>query len=53
MNIVLYTHPAFLGAHSHQHFARMLVRACQRRGHTVELRQSAAGHRVPVVPASL
>ena len=39
MNIVLYTHPAFLGSHSHQHFARMLLRAFQRRGHTVELRQ--------------
>ncbi len=42
MNIVLYTHPAFLGSHSHQHFARMLLRAYQRRGHTVELRQPEA-----------
>lgn len=42
MNLVLYTHPAFLGSHSHQHFARMLVRAYQRRGHTVELRQPEA-----------
>ncbi len=42
MNIVLYTHPTFLGSHSHQHFARMLVRAYQRRGHTVELRQPEA-----------
>jgi len=42
MNLVLYTHPAFLGSPSHQHFARMLVRAYQRRGHTVELRQPEA-----------
>jgi glycosyltransferase involved in cell wall biosynthesis len=42
MNLVLYTHPAFLGSHSHQHFARMLLRAYQRRGHTVELRQPEA-----------
>jgi len=39
MNLVLYTHPAFLGSHSHQHFARMLVSAYRARGHSVELRQ--------------
>lgn len=39
MNLVLFTHPNFLGSQSHQHFARMLVRAYLRHGHTVELRQ--------------
>ena len=42
MHLVLFTHPAFLGSQSHQHFARMLVRAYQRKGHTVELRQPEA-----------
>ena len=42
MNIVLFTHPAFLGSQSHLHFARMLVGAYQSRGHTVELRQPRA-----------
>ena len=42
MNLVLYTHPAFLNSQSHQHFARMLVRAYLRRGHAVELRQPTA-----------
>jgi glycosyltransferase involved in cell wall biosynthesis len=42
MHLVLFTHPAFLGSQSHQHFARMLVRAYQRHGHTVELRQPQA-----------
>ncbi|MDL2336853.1 MAG: glycosyltransferase [Pseudomonadota bacterium] len=42
MNLVLFTHPNFLGSQSHQHFARMLVRAYQRQGHTVELRQPEA-----------
>lgn len=42
MNLVLFTHPAFLGSQSHQHFARMLVRAYQRQGHTVDLRQPEA-----------
>ena len=42
MNLVLFTHPSFLGSQSHQHFARMLVRAYQRQGHTVELRQPEA-----------
>lgn len=42
MNLVLYTHPAFLGSQSHQHFARMLVRAYRRHGHAVELRQPDA-----------
>jgi glycosyltransferase involved in cell wall biosynthesis len=42
MNLVLFTHPAFLGSQSHQHFARMLVRAYQTRGHAVELRQPNA-----------
>jgi glycosyltransferase involved in cell wall biosynthesis len=42
MNLVLFTHPAFLGSRSHDHFAKMLVGAYQRRGHTVELRQPEA-----------
>lgn len=42
MNLVLFTHPDFLGSQSHQHFARMLMRAYQERGHTVELRQPEA-----------
>jgi len=42
MNIVLYTHPAFLGSHSHAHFARMLLHAYQSRGHRVALRQPEA-----------
>jgi len=42
MNLVLFTHPQFLGSQSHQHFARMLVQAYQRRGHTVVLRQPQA-----------
>jgi glycosyltransferase involved in cell wall biosynthesis len=39
MNLVLLTHPAFLGSQSQPHFARMLVSAYRRRGHTVSLRQ--------------
>jgi len=42
MNIVLYTHPAFLGSHSQAHFARMLLAAYRARGHQVELRQPRA-----------
>lgn len=42
MNIVLYTHPAFLGSHSQAHFARMLLTAYQARGHQVALRQPTA-----------
>lgn len=42
MKLVLLTHPNFLGSQSHQHFARMLMRAYQQRGHTVELRQPEA-----------
>ncbi len=42
MNIVLYTHPAFLGSHSQAHFARMLLGAYQARGHQVVLRQPKA-----------
>lgn len=39
MNLVLFTHPAFLGSHSQAHFARMLVDAYRARGHSVTLRQ--------------
>lgn len=42
MNLVLYTHPTFLGLQSQAHFARMLSRAYQARGHAVEVRQPAA-----------
>lgn len=42
MNLVLLTHPAFLGSHSQAHFARMLLEAYRARGHTVELRQPQA-----------
>jgi glycosyltransferase involved in cell wall biosynthesis len=42
MNLVLFTHPSFLGSRSHAHFARMLVSAYRARGHRVELRQPAA-----------
>jgi len=39
MNIVLFTHPVFLGSHSQAHFARMLLDAYRARGHQVTLRQ--------------
>jgi glycosyltransferase involved in cell wall biosynthesis len=42
MNIVLYTHPEFLGSQSHSHFARMLLQAYLARGHRAELRQPKA-----------
>ena len=42
MNIVLLTHPAFLGSLSHPHFARMLCDAYRSRGHEVEVRQPRA-----------
>ncbi len=42
MNIVLYTHPAFLGSHSQAHFARMLLDEYRARGHQVALRQPEA-----------
>lgn len=42
MNIVLFTHPDFLGLTSQQRFARMLQEGLARRGHEVELRQPRA-----------
>lgn len=42
MNLVLFTHPAFLGSLSQPHFARMLAHAYRERGHTVEVRQPRA-----------
>lgn len=42
MNIVLYTHPEFLGLKSQERFAAMLSRAYRDRGHQVELRRPAA-----------
>lgn len=39
MNVVLFTHPAFVGSRSQDRFAAMLVQALDARGHTVELRR--------------
>ena len=39
MNIVLFTHPAFLGLRSQDHFAQMLHDEMARRGHRVALRR--------------
>ena len=39
MNIVLFTHPAFLGLRSMDHFAQMLHDEFARRGHRVSLRR--------------
>lgn len=52
MNLVLFTHPAFLGSRSHLHFARMLLEAYGARGHRVVLRQPEAivHRRVPTGP---
>ena len=42
MNIVLLTHPDFLGSNSQPRFARMLLEAYRSRGHQTELRQPVA-----------
>lgn len=42
MNLVLHTHPAFLGLTSQAHFARSLADAFRLRGHTVEVRSPPA-----------
>ncbi len=42
MNLVLYTHPTFVGSRSQAHFARMLASAYRARGHQVALRQPDA-----------
>lgn len=42
MNLVLHTHPAFLGLTSQNHFARSLAEAFRQRGHTVEVRRPEA-----------
>lgn len=42
MNIVLLTHPEFLGLRSQSHFACMLLDAYRQRGHRVELRRPKA-----------
>ena len=42
MNLVLFTHPAFLGLTSQDHFARMLSAAFAARGHAVSLRRPPA-----------
>jgi len=39
VNLVLLTHPGFLGLRSQAHFACMLAEAYRARGHTVQLRQ--------------
>ena len=42
MNLVLYTHPAFLGLRSQDHFAQLLCDEFTRRGHHVLLRRPDA-----------
>lgn len=42
MNLVLHTHPAFLGLTSQDHYARSLAEAFRQRGHTVEVRRPEA-----------
>lgn len=42
MNLVLHTHPAFLGLTSQNHYARSLADAFRQRGHTVEVRRPEA-----------
>ena len=42
MNLVLYTHPDFVGSRSQQRFAHMLREAYASGGHCVELRQPSA-----------
>lgn len=42
MNLVLFTHPAFLGLRSQEHFARSLAEAFRQRGHEVEVRRPQA-----------
>lgn len=42
MNLVLHTHPVFLGLTSQEHFVRALTEAFRRRGHTVEVRRPQA-----------
>ncbi len=42
MNIVLHTHPDFLGSQSHLNLARALADGYRSRGHTVSLRQPVA-----------
>lgn len=39
MNVVLFTHPVFVGSRSQDRFAAMLMRALESRGHTAELRR--------------
>jgi len=48
VNLVFLAHPEFLGLRSQAHFVRMLVTACQDRGHNVQVRQpgGALQHRV-------
>lgn len=42
MNLVLFTHPEFIGSQSQSRFASMLANAYRERGHTVQLRQPRA-----------
>ena len=42
MNLVLHTHPAFLGLTSQEHYARSLAEAFRQRGHSVEVRRPDA-----------
>lgn len=42
MNIVLFTHPAFVGSQSHTHMARLFAESFRSLGHTAEVRQPRA-----------
>lgn len=53
MNLVLHTHPAFLGLTSQEHYARSLATAFRQRGHTVEVRRPEARVRQWVPPGRL
>ena len=53
MNIVLFTHPAFLGLRSQDQFAQMLHDAYERRGHRVALRRPQAVLRARVTRGPL
>ena len=53
MNLVLHTHPSFLGLTSQEHFARSLAESFRLRGHTVEVRRPTARVRRCVGTGSL
>jgi glycosyltransferase involved in cell wall biosynthesis len=53
VNLVLFTHPEFLGLRSQDHYARMLREAFRRRGHRVDLRRAPAIVRARVADGAL